>query len=50
MVLLTVNGKQHQIDVEAETPLLWVLRDELGLTGRNSGVALASAVLHCAPE
>lgn len=40
MVLLTVNGKQHQIDVEAETPLLWVLRDELGLTGTKFGCGI----------
>ena len=30
---LTVNGKRHTVDVDADTPLLWVLRDELGLTG-----------------
>ena len=33
MVTLSVNGTQHQLDVEPETPLLWVLRDELGLMG-----------------
>ncbi|TIX38284.1 MAG: (2Fe-2S)-binding protein, partial [Mesorhizobium sp.] len=30
---LTVNGTAHQVDVEPDTPLLWVLRDELGMTG-----------------
>jgi isoquinoline 1-oxidoreductase alpha subunit len=30
---LHVNGKTHQVDVEPDTPLLWVLRDTLGLTG-----------------
>ncbi len=30
---LTVNGRQHSLDVEPDTPLLWVLRDELGLKG-----------------
>lgn len=30
---LTVNGERHTVDVDADTPLLWVLRDELGLTG-----------------
>ncbi len=30
---LTVNGTRHTVDVDADTPLLWVLRDELGLTG-----------------
>lgn len=34
---LTVNGKVHQVDVEAEMPLLWVLRDELRLTGPKYG-------------
>ncbi len=30
---LTVNGTRHTVDVDADTPLLWVLRDDLGLTG-----------------
>jgi isoquinoline 1-oxidoreductase alpha subunit len=30
---LTINGKPHQVDVEPDTPLLWVLRDELHLNG-----------------
>lgn len=30
---LTVNGGRHSIEVDAETPLLWVLRDQIGLTG-----------------
>jgi isoquinoline 1-oxidoreductase alpha subunit len=30
---LHINGKTHRVDVEADTPLLWVLRDTLGLTG-----------------
>jgi isoquinoline 1-oxidoreductase alpha subunit len=33
MFSLTVNGKSHQVDVEPEMPLLWVLRDVIGLTG-----------------
>lgn len=33
MIKLTINGRKHEIDVEADTPLLWVLRDEVGLTG-----------------
>ena len=37
MLTLTVNGTQHSIDVEADTPLLWVLRDELQLTGTKFG-------------
>ncbi|AOW11543.1 isoquinoline 1-oxidoreductase [Hydrogenophaga crassostreae] len=34
---LTVNKKTHEIDVEPEMPLLWVLRDELGITGPKFG-------------
>lgn len=37
MLTLTVNGAQHSIDAEADTPLLWVLRDELKLTGTKFG-------------
>jgi isoquinoline 1-oxidoreductase alpha subunit len=41
MVSITVNGKLHQLDVEDETPLLWVLRDEIGLTGTKYGCGIA---------
>ncbi|WP_417567947.1 (2Fe-2S)-binding protein [Marinobacter sp.] len=34
---LTVNGEQHSLDVEGDTPLLWVIRDELGLKGTKFG-------------
>lgn len=34
---LTVNGHQYSLDVEPDTPLLWVLRDELGLKGTKFG-------------
>ena len=34
---LTVNGQPHSVDVEADTPLLWVLRDELKLSGTKYG-------------
>lgn len=40
-VQLTVNGKSHEVDVPAETPLLWVLRDTLGLTGTKYGCGIA---------
>lgn len=40
MVTLTVNGVNHSIDVEADTPLLWVLRDELGLSGTKFGCGI----------
>ena len=38
---LTVNGKSHEIDVEPEMPLLWVLRDELNLPGTKFGCGMA---------
>ena len=38
---LIVNGKQHEIDVEPDMPLLWVLRDELGITGPKFGCGIA---------
>jgi isoquinoline 1-oxidoreductase alpha subunit len=41
MTTLTINGKSHQIDLSADTPLLWVLRDTLGLTGTKFGCGLA---------
>ncbi len=37
---LTVNTKTHEIDVEPEMPLLWVLRDELGFTGTKYGCGI----------
>lgn len=41
MVRLDVNGKIHQLDVAPDTPLLWVLRDTLGLTGTKYGCGQA---------
>jgi isoquinoline 1-oxidoreductase alpha subunit len=38
---LTVNGTSHTVDVESETPLLWVLRDNIGLTGTKYGCGIA---------
>ena len=38
---LTINGKVKQVDVEADTPLLWVLRDHLGLLGTKYGCGIA---------
>jgi nicotinate dehydrogenase subunit A len=40
MVTLTVNGQSHQIEAEADTPLLYVLRDELHLHGAKYGCGL----------
>src|SRR3989442_12729726 len=41
MVTLHVNGKAQQVDVPPETPLLWVLRDVLGMTGTKFGCGMA---------
>src|SRR5262245_3512177 len=41
MAELTVNGRTHQVDVDADTPLLWVLRDTIGLTGTKYGCGIA---------
>lgn len=38
---LKVNGEERQVDVDPDTPLLWVLRDELGLTGTKFGCGIA---------
>jgi aerobic-type carbon monoxide dehydrogenase small subunit (CoxS/CutS family) len=40
-ITLTVNGRIHTVDVEPDTPLLWVLRDTLGLTGTKYGCGKA---------
>jgi isoquinoline 1-oxidoreductase alpha subunit len=41
MITITVNGKRHELDVPPEMPLLWVVRDELGLTGTKFGCGVA---------
>jgi isoquinoline 1-oxidoreductase subunit alpha len=41
MVALNINGKNYQADVEGSTPLLWVLRDTLSLTGTKYGCGIA---------
>ena len=38
---LTINGTSHEVDVEPDMPLLWVLRDELGITGPKFGCGIA---------
>lgn len=40
-ITLTVNGRRHRVDVDPDTPLLWVLRDTLGLTGTKYGCGIA---------
>lgn len=41
MITLKINKKQYKLDVEADTPLLWVLRDTIGLTGTKFGCGIA---------
>ncbi len=41
-ITLTVNGHTHSVDVEPETPLLWVLRDTLGFTGTKFGCGIGA--------
>jgi len=41
MTALSINGKSYQVDVESDTPLLWVLRDTIGLTGTKYGCGIA---------
>ena len=40
MTQFTINGRPVLVDVDAETPLLWVIRDELGLTGTKFGCGI----------
>ena len=41
MASLSINGQTHNFEVEPDTPLLWVLRDTLGLTGTKFGCGIA---------
>jgi isoquinoline 1-oxidoreductase alpha subunit len=41
MTALSINGKSYDVDVEPDTPLLWVLRDTIGLTGTKYGCGIA---------
>lgn len=41
MISLTVNGKQYNVDVPPDMPLLWVIRENLGLTGTKFGCGLS---------
>ena len=42
MLSLKINGHLHEVDVDPDTPLLWVLRDTLGLTGTKYGCGIAA--------
>ena len=41
MAQLTINGTAHDVDVDPETPLLWVIREQIGLTGTKYGCGVA---------
>jgi isoquinoline 1-oxidoreductase subunit alpha len=41
MIDVSVNGKRHRVDVDPDTPLLWVIRDEIGLPGTKYGCGMA---------
>jgi isoquinoline 1-oxidoreductase alpha subunit len=41
MISLTINGKTHNVDVEPDTPLLWAIRENVGLTGTKYGCGVA---------
>jgi isoquinoline 1-oxidoreductase alpha subunit len=41
MIRLEINGRAHSLDVDPETPLLWALRDNLGMTGTKFGCGIA---------
>lgn len=46
---LAINGKTHEVQVDGDTPLLWVLRDEIGLTGTKYGCGIGqcgSCIVH----
>ncbi len=42
MIRIFVNGRAHSVDATADTPLLWVLREQLGLTGTKYGCGIAA--------
>jgi isoquinoline 1-oxidoreductase alpha subunit len=41
MAALTINGKTQDVDVDPDTPLLWALREQVGLTGTKYGCGIA---------
>jgi isoquinoline 1-oxidoreductase alpha subunit len=41
-ITITVNGQDHSVDVEPDTPLLWMIRDTLGLTGTKFGCGISA--------
>ena len=45
---IKVNGQDRVVDVDGDIPLLWVLRDVLGMTGTKFGCGIGQLRLHCA--
>jgi len=41
-IKITVNGQTHSLDVEPDTPLLWTIRETLGLTGTKFGCGISA--------
>src|SRR5499427_4948079 len=41
MTQLSINGRTHDIDADGDTPLLWVIREQVGLTGTKYGCGIA---------
>ena len=41
MLRLKINGKSHEVDADPDTPLLWVIRDTVGMTGTKYGCGIA---------
>ncbi len=41
MTILSINGKEHELEVASDTPLLWVIREQVGLTGTKFGCGMA---------
>jgi isoquinoline 1-oxidoreductase alpha subunit len=41
MIRLVINGKNHQVDADPNTPLLWIIREQVGLTGTKYGCGVA---------
>lgn len=41
-LLITVNGRSHSVEADPDTPLLWILRDQLGLTGTKYGCGVGA--------
>ena len=41
MIELTINGKSHQLDIDPQMPLLWAIRDNVGMTGTKYGCGMA---------